>query len=169
MTSAPAAYRIGVIADTHGVLPAAVARVFEGVQLILHAGDIGLMEVIEELATIAPVSAVSGNVDGVPEAATRPLFRQLETPAGRIAMTHGHLSLAPAADPARLVRHFAAFHPDIIVYGHTHVPRLGQCEGVTLFNPGAAGRAGVGHPPSVGLITVQAPGERPRLEHVVLA
>jgi uncharacterized protein len=168
MSAATDRYRIGVIADTHGHLAAAVPAIFAGVQLILHAGDIGMGEVLAELETIAPVCAVSGNVDGLPDARLRPLFRQLETPAGRIAMTHGHLSLAPSNDPARLVRHFAPFRPDIIVYGHSHIAYLGQCEGVTLFNPGAAGHAGFGRQPSVGLITVDAPGVPPRLEHVVL-
>ena len=168
MSDASDHYRIGVISDTHGYLSSAVFRIFEGVQLILHAGDIGLGDVLIELAAIAPICAVSGNVDGVPEAGLRPLFRQLETPAGRIAMTHGHLARAPAGDLPRLVQHFAPFQPRIIVYGHTHVAYLGPCQGVTLFNPGAAGRAGVGRPPSVGLITVDAPDAPPRLEHVVL-
>jgi hypothetical protein len=161
MTDSNDRYRIGVLADTHGHLPAGVFRIFEGVQLILHAGDVGMDSLLIELQALAPVRAVSGNVDGVPDGGSRPLFQKLETPAGRIAMTHGHLR-------SRMVSHFAAFKPDIIVYGHTHIAYLGQCAGVTLFNPGAAGRAGVGRPPSVGLITRDKPDQPPRLEHVIL-
>lgn len=167
--NAPAAvYRIGVISDTHGYVSAAVHRVFEGVQMILHAGDIGNDAVLAELETIATVQAVSGNVDGPPMPGMRPLFRELTTPAGRIALTHGHDRTAPAIDKAKLCGRFKDFAPDIVVFGHTHIPFLERVGGVTLFNPGVAGRVRGKYPPSVGMITVEMEGQPPRLEHVVL-
>jgi predicted phosphodiesterase len=84
-------------------------------------------------------------------------------------MTHGHLGLAPAGDHARLVRHFATFKPDIVIYGHTHIAHLESCEGATVFNPGAAGRAGFNRARSVGLITRHAPDQPVRLEHLALS
>lgn len=161
--SAP--YRIGVLSDTHGRLFADVFDIFEGVQLILHAGDIGRDDLLMELETIAPTHAVSGNVDGAPQPG-RPLTCELETPAGRIAMTHGHLMSAPTHDHERLVRSFAKFHPDIVIFGHSHIPHLSRVGDVWLFNPGSAGQARFGKKRSVGLITATADG--PKFEHVTI-
>jgi putative phosphoesterase len=163
MTDPSPAYRIGVISDTHGILDPRVHDLLRGVALILHAGDIGNDSILIELETIAPVQAVSGNVDGMPIPG-RPLYRQLETPAGRIAMTHGHLHAAPAGDRTALVRHFRPFAPQIIIFGHTHLATLDEVDGVTLFNPGSAGRARLGRAPSLGLITA-VEGEKPIFEH----
>lgn len=160
-------YRIGVISDTHSVLDAKVYDIFAGVQLILHAGDIGREDLLTELEAIAPVLAVSGNVDGAP-ARGRPLSQQFESPAGRIAMTHGHLPVASSGNKQTLVTHFYAFHPNIIIFGHSHIPFLEEYEGVTLFNPGSAGHARWGKGPTVGLITVVQPGAAPCFEHVLL-
>jgi putative phosphoesterase len=168
MSQPRAFYRIGVISDTHGTVAPSLFEIFDGVELILHSGDLGNDSVLIELEAIAPVSAVSGNVDGEPHPTRRPLERQLTTPAGRIAMTHGHLLKAPAVRKDLLVAYFSPFGPDIIIYGHTHVPFLGEVVGVTLFNPGVAGRVRASSPPSVGLITVANEGDPPRLEHVEL-
>lgn len=167
MTHAEAIYSIGVISDTHNRVAAQLHEIFRGVQLILHAGDIGSDEVIMELEMIAPVCAVSGNVDGAPNA-RRPLFRQLETPAGRIALTHGHLPQALSGNKESMVERFRSFHPDIIVFGHSHIPYLEEHEGVILFNPGSAGSARWGREPTVGLISVLEAGTTPRLEHIEL-
>ncbi len=161
-------YRIGVISDTHGYLNVKVLDLFEGVQMILHAGDIGNEEVLIELGTLAYVCAVSGNVDGYPEPQRRPLTRQLETPAGRIAMTHGHLPQAPTSDKELMIASFHEFKPNIVIFGHSHIPHLSQIDGVTLFNPGSAGRGRFGRGPSVGLITVAEPGAKPVFEHILL-
>ena len=168
MKSQESPYRLGVISDTHGYLNPRVFELFAHVNLILHAGDIGNDDILIELESIAPVKAVSGNVDGPPLARQRPLSRELETPVGRIALTHGHHPAMSAYDPADLVAHFDAFHPDIVIHGHTHVPLLCKVSGVTVFNPGAAGRSQVGgRIASVGLITARN-GESPVLEHIEL-
>lgn len=153
MTQQPKPYRIGVISDTHGFLPAAALERFDGVDLILHAGDIGNEHVLIELEAVAPLKAVSGNVDGPPQAGRRPLIQKIETPLGRIALLHGHMREAPARDCPAMVAFFKDFEPDIIIFGHTHIPFMGEIDGVTLFNPGSAGRVGIGRPPSIGLIS----------------
>lgn len=163
MTDAP--YRIGVLSDTHGHLPAEVFEIFKGVRLILHAGDIGCDDILMDLETIAPTHAVSGNIDGAPQKG-RPLVCELVTPAGRIAMTHGHLTTAPSFLPERLVQSFAAFKPDIVIFGHSHLPHLSRVGGVWVFNPGTAGQGRFGKKRSVGLITAGAEG--PQFEHVAI-
>lgn len=165
MTPQAPYYRIGVISDTHSVVAPQVFDLFAGVQLILHAGDVGNDDVLTALETIAPLRAVSGNVDGVPTA-QRPLYQQIETPAGRIAVTHGHLRAAPSGDRQLLAYHFRDFRPSIIIFGHSHIPTLDEQEGVVLFNPGSAGRGRFGQGPSVGLITVVHEGVPPRFEHI---
>jgi uncharacterized protein len=163
------AYRIGVIADTHGTLFPRVLELFDGVDLILHAGDIGRDEILIELETIATVKAVVGNTDATPVASALPETLKLKTPAGRIAMTHGHLSRAAAYHPETLPIFFAEFKPEIIIFGHTHVPMLTKRDGVILFNPGAAGRSRVGgRGPMVGLISVESRDVEPKIEHLLL-
>jgi hypothetical protein len=165
---APHVYSIGVISDTHGVLHPKVFEVFNGVDLILHAGDVGTDDILIALAAVAPVNAVSGNVDGAPTA-ERPASRQISTFVGRIAVTHGHLPGASAHRPESMIEFFAEFKPQIIIYGHTHLPTLTEMNDTQLFNPGAAGNARVGgRPPTVGLITLDDGQVHPRLEHVTL-
>lgn len=144
-------YRIGVVSDTHGRLRPEVFELLAGVDLILHGGDVGGDHLLTELEAIAPVKAVTGNVDGHPTP-DRPLEQRLETPAARIAMAHGHLPEAPSTDLTRMAAHFADFHPDVIVYGHSHIPKLERIGNTWLFNPGAAGPARFGRGPTLGLI-----------------
>jgi putative phosphoesterase len=128
--------RIGVISDTHGLFDRALLRHFSGVDHILHAGDIGRREVIEQLEQIAPVTAVSGNVDGF-EASGFPVEQVIEMAGHRIALYHR------LYEKGKLTRDGAQFlkrtKPAICVYGHTHQPKAEWCEGVLLFNPGSAG------------------------------
>lgn len=139
---------IGLIADTHGLLRPAVHDALAGVALILHAGDVGGDEVLDELALIAPVRAVAGNTDapGNPR-----LPASLEQVAGgvRIHVSHGHELGAPK--PEALLARYAA---DVIVYGHTHVPLVASAGGRLVVNPGAAGPARFDLTPSVALLTV---------------
>lgn len=165
LPEAAAPYRIGVISDTHGRLAGRVFEVFEGVALILHAGDIGSDDVLTALEALAPVSAVRGNVDGFTLLGHYPLTRELETPAGRIALTHGHLPNAPSTNPTKMIAHFAKFQPEIIVFGHSHIPCHEEIAGVTLFNPGSASQSRWGRSNTVGMITVE-PGGNVNFAHV---
>ena len=161
-------YRIGVISDTHGRLDPRVFTLFEGVDLIVHAGDIGGDDLLIELEAIAPVQAVSGNVDFPANPSKRPLWRTLETPAGRVAVTHGHRAESPSTALDIMHAYFRDFLPDIIIYGHSHIPKLEEIGGVRIFNPGAAGQPRFGRPCSVGLIT-QVPDGPALIEHLPLA
>ena len=166
MTGTPPAYRLGVISDTHGRLSNQVFEIFSGVNLILHAGDIGAEEVLIALEAIAPVCAVAGNVDGYSNTGRRPLTRELTTPAGRIALTHGHLPGAPSNNRHKLIAYFTRFKPEIIVFGHSHVPCLEELAEVILFNPGSASLNRWGRKNTVGLITARPAAGRPVFEHV---
>lgn len=121
---------IGLISDTHGLLREEALRALEGSQLIIHAGDVGKLEIVEALKALAPVVAVRGNVDTQPWAAALPETEIVETGVATIYVLHDvqALDLNPAA---------AGFH--IIVSGHSHKPGRTQHDGVLYINPGSAG------------------------------
>lgn len=125
---------VGLISDTHGLVRAAVMHALRDVELILHAGDVGNRDVLIELATIAPVQAVYGNVDDIhmPELDAH---RWLSLEGWQVHVSHGHEVGRPS--PATLLRQY----PDagVLVFGHTH-RALVHREGERLVvNPGAAG------------------------------
>ena len=125
--------RIGLIADTHGLLRPEVLDAFAGVEHIVHAGDVGSSEVLEGLARIAPVTAVRGNVDGgldLPEVAL------VELAGVRVVVAHGHRLGSPTPEKV------AEVYPDadLAVYGHSHKPALRRIGDVLVVNPGSAGR-----------------------------
>ena len=139
--------RIGLISDTHGRLRNEVFGILEGVERILHAGDVGPPDLLVQLEAIAPVTAVWGNTDGSELRATLPEVAELELSGLRVIVAHGHQLGSPT--PASL----RAAHPDadILVYGHTHRPLVDR-DGSLVINPGSAGAARFGVPPSVGLL-----------------
>jgi putative phosphoesterase len=141
-----------VIADTHGLFDALLETHFAGVDHIVHAGDIGDKSVVDRLAEIAPVTAVSGNVDGYGRSGF-PTHRLLELAGRRIALRH------IVYEGGRLRSDAKAFLdrecPDICVFGHTH-RLLTEWFGPTLlFNPGSAGPKRFHLPRAVGLITIE--------------
>ncbi len=141
---------IGLISDTHGLVRGDVYSALAGVELILHAGDVGGDDVLDELALIAPVQAVFGNTD--PPDDPR-LAASIEQTIGgvRIHVSHGHELGAPRPD--KLVERYAA---DVIVYGHTHRPLVVRADGRLVVNPGAAGPRRFDIVPSVGRLTIAA-------------
>ena len=140
---------IGLISDTHGLVRPSVFEALEGVDLILHAGDVG-SGVLDELRVIAPVRAVAGNTDppGDPDL---PLSIELEVESVRIHVSHGHELGAPT--PAKLL---AAYPADVIVYGHTHKQLVVQADDRWVVNPGAAGQRRFKLLPSVARLTVRS-------------
>jgi uncharacterized protein len=149
---------IGLISDTHGELRPAVHSALAGVELILHAGDVGGDEILQELRLIAPVHAVAGNTD--PRGSYEPELRV--TVGGlRIHVSHGHELGGPT--PKKLA---AAYDEDVIVYGHTHQQLVTRMDGRLVVNPGAAGPARFKLKPSLGLLTIS--GGRADVEIVVL-
>ena len=150
--------RIGVITDTHGVYDPAVERHFAAVDEILHAGDIGTQEVIRKLRRIAPVTAVSGNVDGY-EASGFPRRRMLQRGGLRIALCH--VLYAKGKMTAEAAAWLAREQPDVCVFGHSHRPMLRRHGRTVLFNPGSAGPRRFSLPRGIGLLTEKA--GRPKL------
>ena len=141
--------KIGLISDTHGLLRPEVFRVFDGVDRILHAGDVGREEILIELRAIAPVDAVYGNTDGWDLRAALPADHTLEIEGHTIVMLHGDALGSPT--PAGLRHAFP--HAGVIVYGHTHKQLIDRVEGAPLtINPGAAGPARFKLKPSVALL-----------------
>ena len=139
--------KIGLISDTHGQLRARVLELFEGVELILHAGDIGDLNIITELEALAPVHAVHGNTDDSEIAARFGESVELQIDGVRIGMTHGHVLGSPTAPGLRRMFPTA----DVIVYGHTHMQRIDRGKPL-IVNPGAAGPARFKLKPAVAVL-----------------
>jgi uncharacterized protein len=139
---------VGLISDTHGLLRSGVHQALKGVELILHAGDVGGPDILDELRLIAPVKAVLGNTDppGDPE-----LAQEIELiVAGKtIHVSHGHELGSPT--PAKLAERYVA---DIVVYGHTHRQLVARLDGRLIVNPGAAGPKRFNLTPSVARLTI---------------
>jgi putative phosphoesterase len=136
--------RIGVIADTHGLLRPEVLAIFEGVDHILHAGDVGGEDVLASLRAIAPVTFVDGNNDDSDGYdITRVTIGGL-----RILLTH---ILPSPHDPRDEVRDLLP-SVDLVVFGHSHLPHNEVIGGVRFFNPASAGPRRFDYPVSVGVI-----------------
>ena len=151
---------IGVISDTHGLLRPDVHDALAGVELILHAGDVGGDEILDELTLIAPVHAVYGNTD----APGQPRLREaIDVTVGGVSIhvSHGHELGSPV--PATLLERYAAA---VVVYGHTHRPLIARADGRLVLNPGAAGPRRFDLVPSVARLTI-ADGQ-PEAELVAL-
>jgi putative phosphoesterase len=140
---------VGLISDTHGLLRPDVHTALAGVEIILHAGDVGGEDILDELQLIAPVHAVYGNTD--PPSEPR-LVEAVEMTIGdvRVHVSHGHEVGAPT--PPKLL---ARYDADVIVYGHTHKQLLINAEGRWVVNPGAAGPRRFDLVPSVGRMTIR--------------
>lgn len=131
-------HRIGVISDTHiphfQGIPQAVWTHFADVELILHAGDLSQLFVIAELATLAPVLAVQGNVESSEVTLALPIKREVLVGQCRIGIVHilgtstTHLKMAKLEFPTARV----------VVFGHSHIPYNEEHDGLLLFNPGSA-------------------------------
>jgi uncharacterized protein len=145
---------IGVIADTHGLLRPQVREALAGVELILHAGDIGGEEVLAGLSLLAPVQAVRGNVDLQPWAAGLPRQRIVETSGARLCLLHDLATLASDPAPARL---------QAVIFGHSHRPAMYRHNGVLYLNPGSAGPRRFQLPVTVARLRVAAEGLEPEI------
>lgn len=143
----PSEHVIGLISDTHGLLRPDVHDALKGVELILHAGDVGGEEILQELRTIAPTLAVRGNTDAPAPYLEDRIVRDIGGMS--IHVSHGHE--VGRLTPDRLL---ARYTQDILVYGHTHRQFLLEWEGRTVVNPGAAGQRRFDVKPSVARLTI---------------
>ena len=136
---------IGVISDTHGLLRPEALAALRGSDYIIHAGDIGDPDILKQLAKIAPLTAIRGNVDRDACAKKIPATIVLEVAGVSIYILHNlnELDLKPAA---------GGF--DVVISGHTHAAKVEIRNGVLYFNPGSAGPRRFRLPVTVGRVTV---------------
>jgi len=122
--------KIGLISDTHGLLRPEALEALRGSELVLHAGDVGKQEVLEELRKLAPVVAIRGNVDTDLWCSTLKNSELVETSAATFYLIHniGDLDLNPAAAGI-----------NVVLFGHSHQPAQYKKDGVLYINPGSAG------------------------------
>ena len=147
--------KIGIVSDTHGLLRPEVPPALNGVDQILHVGDVGKISVLNELAKIAPVTAIRGNVDREGACGKLPETEVVLIEDHYIYMLHDlkTLHLDPAAAK------FAA-----VLHGHTHVPNFYTKKGVLYFNPGSCGPRRFELPVTIGFLIVGPNGElRPEI------
>lgn len=135
--------KIGIVSDTHGLLRPEVLPALAGVQQILHLGDVGNADVLDMLAEIAPVHAVRGNTDRTGRAGQLPETDVLLFEGHYLYLLHdlGTLHLDPAA---------AKF--SVVLYGHSHQPRIHHKRDVLYFNPGSCGPRRFDLPVTIGLL-----------------
>ncbi len=137
---------IGVISDTHGLLRPQATDALAGVDLIIHAGDVGDPAILEQLRQIAPVHVVRGNVDYEEWTEALPETAVVQIGDVLIYVLHdrAELDLNPAA------ANFAA-----VIFGHSHQPLIEEDHGVVYLNPGSAGPRRFHLPVSVAKIQIQ--------------
>ena len=121
---------VGLVADTHGLMRPEAVAALRGVDLIVHAGDIGAPAVLDQLREIAPVIAIRGNNDKGPWAGQLPTTEVVEVCGALLYVLHdvAELDLDPSA---------AGFHA--VVSGHSHRPSVDRRDGVLFINPGSIG------------------------------
>jgi putative phosphoesterase len=140
-----------VIADTHGLYDPAVEEHFAGVSTIVHAGDIGDRAVIESLQRIAPVVAVSGNVDEY-ERSGFPRQIMIRRNGKTVAVRHVLYEKGKLTEEA--TRWLDEQQPDVCVFGHSHRPTIARYGRTLLFNPGSAGPRRFTLPRAVGILSI---------------
>lgn len=142
------AHVVGLISDTHGLLRPGVHEALMGVELILHSGDVGGSDILDQLRLIAPVRAVFGNTDPPGDAGLAEEI-VVSIDGVRVHVSHGHEVGSPT--PAKLA---ARYDADVIVFGHTHRPLVSRFGTQLFVNPGAAGPKRFNLAPSVGRLTI---------------
>lgn len=135
--------RIGVLSDTHGWFHPGLPEALEGCGLILHAGDVGDPDILDRLEEIAPVRAVSGNIDGPFLLRRLPVSVRFEVEGVRFMMIH--IGGTPGKWKSGLGPELREDPPDVLVCGHSHIlrmERVGSLSNMLFLNPGACGREG---------------------------
>jgi putative phosphoesterase len=151
-------FRIGIISDTHGLLRPEAEHLLAGVDHIVHGGDIGRPEIVRALRRIAPVTAIRGNVD-----------------TGDWAHEYAETERVRLADRCIFVLHdlktlqidVVAAGIDVVVSGHSHVPKLDTVDGVLYLNPGSAGPRRFKLPITLATLDVSDDGLHPTIHELV--
>jgi uncharacterized protein len=160
-------YRIGVISDTHiptraRALPPVIFEHFQGVDRILHAGDLVDERVLDDLAALAPVEAVAGNNDPLSVIQRFGWKRIVAIGSWKIGLTHGHIGKA-VSTPDCAYEMFANDQVDIIIFGHSHKPHREVRNGILLFNPGSPTDRRRESQYSIGILTL---GDKPEADWI---
>ena len=143
--------RVGLISDTHGLLRPQVFDLFEGVDHIIHAGDVGSLDILTELEAIAPVTAVYGNTDGWDLRDRLPDVAEVTLEGARVVVLHGDRFGSPV--PTDLATEYPT--ADLLAYGHTHQGRIEKVGALLTVNPGSAGPRRFKLGPSVALAEIE--------------
>jgi uncharacterized protein len=146
-------FRIGIISDTHGLLRPEAERSLTGVDHIIHAGDIGRPEIVDALRRIAPVTAIRGNVDNGEWAREYPDTKLVRLAGKSIYVLHDLKTLQ--ADARAGI--------DVIVSGHSHVPKIDTVGGILYLNPGSAGRRRFKLPITLATLEITPGGMLPNI------
>lgn len=158
--------KIGVVSDTHGRFDPRLNTLLKGADAILHAGDVGAQDVLDQLKQIAPVHAVRGNVDG--PGLNLPLTLKLDFVTLQVEMQHilpvpqseleawAEAAIPGGRAPQRSERFLKTFDQGtgVVIFGHSHQPCLVQLGDVLFFNPGSAGPQRFALPRCCGLLEV---------------
>ena len=149
---------VGIISDTHGLLRPEAVQALQGVDVIVHAGDVGNAEVLWNLKKVAPVFAVRGNVDTEAWAQELPLSTVVEADGASFYVLHNlrDLDLRP---------HGAKF--DFVISGHTHQAEQTERDGVVYLNPGSAGPRRFHLPVTLALLDLNSRPWRAKLIHLL--
>jgi putative phosphoesterase len=170
--------RLGIISDTHGFFDPQLQRIFAGVQAILHGGDVGGEEILDELRDIAPVHAVAGNVDT--DTWHLPPTLTLRFGQWQIEMMHilpvqqselenwSEAKVPMGRAPKRSQRFLRTFDHStgVVVFGHSHQPCIAPLGDMLFFNPGSAGKKRFSLPRCCGLLEIQGEGICASIEHL---
>ena len=148
---------VGIIADTHGLLLPAAIKALESVDLIVHAGDVGNTEVLDDLKSIAPVYAVRGNMDMIEGLRELPETQVVEVGDILLYVIHNihRLDIVPSK---------AGF--DAVIFGHLHCPSLSEKEGVLFLNPGSAAQPRRNYPASLALLHVNGDSMKAKIVNI---
>ena len=148
---------VGVISDTHGLLPTTAVKALKGVDLIIHAGDVGNNEVLDKLQSIAPVVAVRGNMDGGDSLRELPETEAVEVADVLLYVIHDihRLDIAPSE---------SGF--DAVIHGHLHCPSVAKTSGVLFLNPGSAAQPRRNFPASLALLHIRGNSIKTRIVNI---
>jgi uncharacterized protein len=150
--------RIGLISDTHGFVRPEALKALEGVELIVHAGDIGMPEVLDRLQAIAPVAAIKGNNDTAPWARHIPEILDLQVNDRTLRVIHNVRDSESNLSAAGV---------DVVISGHSHKPSVQTRDNVLFVNPGSAGPRRFKLPVTVGLLLLQNADSHAEIIHLL--
>jgi hypothetical protein len=154
--------KLAILSDSHGLLRPELFPLLEGMDQIVHAGDIGPASLLVELEAVAPLTAVWGNTDGFDVRDRLPEIARRKWEGRSVVVVHGHQFGVPT--PEALAEAYA--DAALVVFGHTHIPTIERVGTVLAVNPGCCGDKLKGFPPSIVYATLTARGIQTELVEI---